>query len=114
MKLISFINPNRSKFTLDEQGFIELVGNLFSQPLNGQNSTEYLPSQVIAEYIKLLGFDGIEYKSAQDSEGINIALFDTNAWFAECAKTFEVTDISYTAIRDRGLVEVLGYPDEEL
>jgi len=67
----------------------------FSIPVrnNGFNS-DYVPTQVIAEFIKSLGYDGIEYKSSL-AEGKNITLFDLeSANFSEC-DIFKLKKIDY-------------------
>lgn len=110
----SFVHNSWPDISLSEKSMVDLIGWIFSRPLNNLDAIEYLPSQVIAEYIRNAGFDGIEYRSSQYRTGINLALFDTNTWSAESATTFEVEDISYTAVRERGLVDFFGYPDEEL
>lgn len=46
----------------------------FSKPYNGKKE-EYLPTQYLTETIKNMGFDGIRFKSALNSNGINIVLF---------------------------------------
>ena len=56
----------------------------FRQPitLEGDIPSDYAPTQVIAEFFKANGFDGIAYQSAfQDAsgKGHNIALFDPDA-----------------------------------
>jgi len=114
IKLISFAKQNETLLSQEDRSFYELLKRVFSAPTNGQLSTEYLPSQVIAEFIKLKGYDGIEYISAQEKHGTNITLFDTSSWSATGSRLFEVSDIRYTAQRERGRVEILGYPDEEL
>ena len=39
---------------------------------------DYIPSQYLCEFIKKSGFDGVVYDSAV-TDGINVALFDTEA-----------------------------------
>ncbi|MDP4152091.1 MAG: RES family NAD+ phosphorylase [Bacillota bacterium] len=58
----SFTGEPWSGQSLFENRMVIFIGALFSLPLNGQNDIEYLPTQVIAEYLKNANFDGIEYK----------------------------------------------------
>lgn len=54
---------------------------------------DYIPTQYISEFIKSLGFDGVEYQSSLKSEGYNIAIFNPEK--LECIKTkiYEIKDI---------------------
>ncbi|HEX9652872.1 MAG TPA: RES domain-containing protein [bacterium] len=55
---------------------------------------EYAPTQIITEFFKNNGFDGIEYKSSL-GEGNNIALFDLeSAEVVECL-LFEVNKVNF-------------------
>jgi len=57
---------------------------------------DYIPTQYISEFIKSLGFDGVEYQSSLNSEGYNIAIFKPEK--LECFKTnvYEIKDIKLT------------------
>lgn len=114
VSIISFASAQWDGLSTYEKSFVDLVSGLFSHPLNGQNPVEYLPSQIVTEYIRNAGFDGLEFKSAQHKGGLNLVLFDVKAWKADSSKVFEVQNITYDVIRDPALVEVFGYPDEEL
>lgn len=55
------------------------IDNSFSKPIQPSDlKSEYAPTQIIAEFIKSKGYDGIAYKSSL-SEGHNVALFDLSA-----------------------------------
>lgn len=45
----------------------------------GDDSSDYVPTQIIAELFKKEGFDGIAYKSNFGDTGYNLALFDLEA-----------------------------------
>jgi hypothetical protein len=52
------------------------IDNAFSKPTKASDlKSEYAPTQIISEFIKSKGYDGIAYKSAL-AEGHNICLFD--------------------------------------
>ena len=52
------------------------MDNAFSIPTSNTNfNSDYVPTQIIAEFIKSLGYDGIAYKSSLGN-GDNIVLFD--------------------------------------
>lgn len=55
------------------------IDRSFSEPVPQDDATaDYAPTQVLAEYFKRNGFDGVVYKSLL-GEGFNIALFDLSA-----------------------------------
>ncbi len=55
------------------------IDSAFSRPVTpSDKSSDYVPTQIIAELFKNNGFDGVRYKSAL-SDGLNVALFDMNA-----------------------------------
>lgn len=62
--------------------------------------SEYAPTQVIAEFFKARGFDGIGYQSAFQStsgEGHNVALFDPHAaYLSGCCGLEKVMEINFT------------------
>ena len=62
------------------------IDNAFSKPTKASDSeSDYAPTQIISEYIKSKGYDGIAYKSSL-ADGHNIALFDLEvADVAKCA-----------------------------
>jgi hypothetical protein len=48
----------------------------FTRPVDASDSVaEYAPTQVLAEYFKSAGYDGLRYKSSYGATGQNIALF---------------------------------------
>jgi hypothetical protein len=85
LTLIDFSQRHDSKFNFyfeepppaeREKHIWEQVDRAFSTPVTSDMATaEYVPTQVIAEFFKQKGFDGIVYKS-QLGPGFNIALFD--------------------------------------
>lgn len=67
----------------------------FSEPVSQlDDPLEYIPTQVIAEFFKTEGYDGIKYRSSVAS-GYNIALFDVNAAKAIETKLYYTNDICY-------------------
>ncbi len=83
----------------------KMVDQAFSAPVTTDVATaEYVPTQVIAEFFKQKGFDGVVYRSSL-SDGYNLALFDlTCAEVIHCALhavkavkfEFEDASIGYT------------------
>lgn len=70
------------------------IDRAFSEPVHPTDSTAaYVPTQVLAEFFRHNGFDGIFYKSLL-GRGYNIALFDlTAAELMNCA-LYRVTAVS--------------------
>ena len=88
LKLVDFSKDNkRSAFLIfgpnqdkEVEDYIwASINNAFSTPVTPtDNKAEYVPTQIISEFIKNMNFDGIVYKSSL-SDGYNIALFDTDS-----------------------------------
>ena len=56
------------------------INEAFSEPVErGDNSIEYVPTQILAEAFKRHGLDGTAYKSSYGNDGLNVALFDIDA-----------------------------------
>lgn len=68
-----------------------------SKPRSRYDSeVEYVPTQLICEYCKINGIDGIKFKSSLDPNGgTNIVLFDPDS--AECTNTY-IRDVSSVMI----------------
>lgn len=55
------------------------IDRAFSEPMTrGDDTADYVPTQIIAELFKREGFDGVGYKS-NFGEGFNLAIFDLDA-----------------------------------
>ena len=56
------------------------IDNAFSRPVEySDNTTEYVPTQILAELFRGAGYDGLVYRSHFGEEGYNVALFDTRS-----------------------------------
>lgn len=67
-----------------------------SKPVRKQDvNLDYLPTQYLCEYIKSLGFDAVEYRSAMTDGGYNLAVF--NDTHLECVSTehYQVKGLKY-------------------
>lgn len=72
------------------------IDRAFSRPVTpSDKSSDYVPTQIMAELFKNNGFDGVCYRSAL-ADGLNIALFDIHA--AEIVNCFlyEVEEIKFS------------------
>lgn len=76
--------------------FITKLEKELSKP-NRRNDIEldYLPTQYLSEFIKSIGYDGVEYQSSLYSEGYNLAIFNVDN---ECinVELHEISKIKFT------------------
>jgi hypothetical protein len=73
------------------------INTAFSEPTERADAAlEYIPTQVLAETLKLLGFDGIAYKSSFGEDGFNVALFDVDAAKLVTCGLHRVSDLAIT------------------
>lgn len=71
------------------------ISKTISKPLRRNDSTlDYLPTQYITEFIKSLGYDGIEYGSTC-APGNNFALFSDEIVKCTQVETLEVTNVNF-------------------
>lgn len=68
------IDPNKEKSL--EGWLLSFVQASFSVPTN--NPDEYIPSQILAEFLRHLGYDGIRYGSSLHRGGYNLTIFDVS------------------------------------
>jgi RES domain-containing protein len=67
-----------SKKDIERQIWADL-NRAFSKPVDPDtNPMDYVPTQIIAEWIKRWGFDGVKYKSSVHPTGMNFVLFNRN------------------------------------
>lgn len=105
LKIIDFsVHQEKKKTALylkepSEEKRVEAVWSdmdkAFSVPVSNSNFTsDYVPTQIIAEFIKSLNYDGIAYQSSLGS-GKNIALFDLKSASIKDCNVFNVTQVNY-------------------
>lgn len=101
IKVINLRGDTYDPIYLAEQGeledflihlpFITRLEQELSKPRRrSDNELDYLPTQYLSEFIKSLGFDGVEYQSSLYPLGYNLAIFNPDKF--ECLKV-EVFDI---------------------
>lgn len=84
------MSPEKEK-SIDEW-LLCFIQSAFSSPIN--NPDNYIPSQIIAEYFRHLGYDGIRYSSSLHREGHNLTIFDVT----KCEAVFS-TDLRLENIK---------------
>lgn len=72
-----------------------MIQGAFSKPTN--NTDDYIPTQVIAEFIKSLGYDGIRFNSSIHSGGVNLTIFNYEKCEAVSSQDFRIENIKLTA-----------------
>jgi len=76
--------------------FLERLGEELTRPVQPQGAPiDYVPSQYLCEFIKKLGYQGVLYRSSV-SDGMNLALFDTQRATGGGVQKFAVTKVSVT------------------
>jgi hypothetical protein len=71
------------------------VDNAFARPVTrNDNMTDYVPTQIIAEWFKTRGFDGITHRSSI-GKGHNTVLFDLKAANMTDSRLRRVTSVEY-------------------
>ncbi|MBE7633584.1 RES domain-containing protein [Tenacibaculum finnmarkense genomovar ulcerans] len=74
--------------------FIKTLQEEISLPIRKQDKDlDYIPTQYISEYIKSLGFDGIEYQSSLDKDGYNLAIFNPDKFECIATKVYDIHNI---------------------
>ena len=81
--------------------FITKLEQELSKPKRrSDDELDYLPTQYLSEFIKSIGFDGVEYQSSLYPSGYNLAIFNPNKF--ECIKVnlFEIegVDLNYKVV----------------
>ena len=86
-------NDSRAKWI---NSFIMDISECFSAPIRDDKKEQYLLCQYISEYIRLLGFDGIRYKSAKSNCcGENYSIFSRDKCKPISSKLYKVTNVEY-------------------
>jgi hypothetical protein len=73
------------------------IDNAFSTPTEAKDDTsDYIPTQILAELFKSKGFDGIIYKSRLRKDGYNFAMFDLDIADIVKRKLYHVNKLNYS------------------
>lgn len=79
----------------DDLSLFRSINTMFSVPNDGRE-TEYIPTQYLAEQIKMMGFDGLRFNSSLQSGGVNIVLFNPDDCTAISSDLVTVSNIQIT------------------
>jgi hypothetical protein len=93
--LARFLNKESWTEEEVEQQVWSDINDAFSEPVErGDDSLDYVPTQIITETFRLNGFDGITYKNSYGEDGLSVALFDIAAADLISCQLHRVKDIS--------------------
>lgn len=98
------LDPEKEK-SFDEW-LLWFIQSAFSSPTN--NPDNYIPSQIIAEYFRFLGFDGIRYSSSLHRDGYNLTIFDTTKCEAVFSTDLRLEDIKISLCPALGAENIDG------
>ncbi len=74
--------------------FISTLENNLSKPKRrSDNELDYLPTQYLSEFIKSIGFDGVEFQSSLFPDGYNLAIFTPEKFECINVEVFEIENI---------------------
>lgn len=99
--VIRWAEEDNVKLFLSYRPFLQTLQEEISLPIRKQDKDlDYIPTQYISEYIKSLGFDGVEYQSSLDNEGYNLAIFNPDKFDCVETKVYDINNIKldYTEI----------------
>lgn len=99
--IFTFLDNDLLEEQIIHQPFISRLEQELAKPHRKSDSDlDYLPTQYISELIKSMGFDGIEFKSAQNPQGYNLAIFHPENFEPINIEVLEVTklDIEFQKI----------------
>jgi hypothetical protein len=75
--------------------FIDKLEQELSQPRRRSDSElDYLPTQYISEFIKSIGYDGIEFVSSLEKDGVNITVFNPEHFECKDVNVYDVVNMS--------------------
>lgn len=78
------------------------IDNAFSRPVTvSDDSADYVPTQILAELFRDIGYDAVVYKSQFGEEGFNVVLFNPDDADAINCAPYEVTTIE-VAFKEAG------------
>lgn len=92
--LVRYTKADWSPEDVEKQVWTD-INNAFSEPVERADAgLTYVPTQIIAETLRLQGYDGIAYKSGYGEDGFNVALFDLSAAELKACGLHRVSDMS--------------------
>lgn len=79
---------------LIHQPFVGKLESELSRPRRrSDNELDYIPTQYLCEFIKSMGFDGVEFQSSLYADGYNLAIFNPEKFECVSVEVCEIEDI---------------------
>ena len=79
-----------------DQDVWDAIDTAFSEPVGPDDEhLNYVPTQIVAERLLSEGYDGVTYKSSQNTDGYNLALFDLCSAKFVSSQLFHVDSVEY-------------------
>ena len=98
--LSPFIFGDQITNYISHQKYLSRLEKELSKPIRkNDKELDYLPSQYLCEYVKSLGYDAIEYGSAQKKNGINIAVFTEDKLEPSTADVYEISGMNLNYVK---------------
>lgn len=101
-KISPFIEDLDPRLLLINRECLNKINEEICKPLRKNDSIlDYLPTQYIVDLIQSFmnegkcEYNGVEYKSTLDSEGVNLAIFDQELFCCKSVQDYEVKKLSY-------------------
>ena len=92
--LSPFVHEDFLEEYLKYQKYLKRLEIELSKPLRRHDQKlEYLPTQYLCEYVKSLGYDGIEYGSSLHDGGVNLAIFNDGKLEGKNVEVHEVVSV---------------------
>ncbi len=102
--IFTFIDNDLLEDLIIHAPFISRLEQELAKPHRRSDSDlDYLPTQYISEFIKSMGYDAIEFQSAQNTDGYNLAVFYPEKFACESVEVVEVVklDLDYKSISNQ-------------
>jgi len=97
--LSPFTHEDSLEDYLKYQKYLKRLEIELSKPLRRHDQKlEYLPTQYLCEYVKSLGYDGIEYGSSLHDGGINLAIFNDGKLEGKNLEVHEVISVELDTV----------------
>ncbi len=87
-------NDNIEDFLIYRPFISKLESELSKPKRRSDTELDYLPTQYLSEFIKSIGYNGVEYQSSLYSNGYNLAIFSPEKFECIDTKVYEIEKLS--------------------
>lgn len=90
-----YSNTNKIDYLINEKHLRNIEKDL-SKPISIRDGDlDYLPTQYISDFVKMLGYDGVKYISTFDCYSYNLAIFNIEKAICKYTKNYRVSNLKY-------------------